>query len=217
MGWQQRSYAHIIIFIHNNMYIIRPGQSSETARDVVPPPRNITPRQRGLKSHARFVFVTRGGIARIYAVAPPPAWGVDQWRRRRYAHLQTREAARSARCQTTPFCFYIKISTLTQDRKKYSCVCVESSNCYFTPLPVVCVHYPQLCFNNDFRRRIYYYYYYYIIVLRILHPPEGIRACYISICIYILLLTEGTRLFAPLLYVHSLYIIVYIMRTIKVV
>lgn len=42
---------------------MHPGQSSATARGVVPPPpRNIAPRprQRGSESHGRFVFVTRG-------------------------------------------------------------------------------------------------------------------------------------------------------------
>jgi len=72
----------------------------------------------------------------------------------------------------------------------------------------------------------------YIIVLRILyilhHPPKGIYPCYISICactyIYILLLNEGTRLFAPRCYMYIVHIIhtykivyIYIMRTIKVV
>lgn len=79
------------------------------------------------------------------------------------------------------------------------------------------------------------YIYYYIIKLRILYitsPAEGdIPVLHLNMCMYvytyiyiILLLNEGTRLFAPLLYVYSAYIIhtttrlyIHIVRTIKVV
>jgi len=118
-------------------------QSSATARDVVPPPpwSDIPrPRQRGLKSHARFVFVTRGGIANMYVRSRSSAhlsnsrWGGGG---RSVATTPIRpfsEAARSARCQTTPFCFYIKIFTLTRERKNTRvCVIIKLLILYTAP------------------------------------------------------------------------------------
>lgn len=118
--------------------------------------------------------------------------------RRRYAHLQTRLPAECARCQTTPFCFYIKIFTHTHTHDILIMCSARVCNHQTATLH----HSPcGLYIIRSFVSITIFAVVYIIILLCCTTPAEGdtrVISQYIN-----LLLTEGTRLFAPLL--RSIY------------